>query len=32
MAAGLLLVIVGVWLFTRTFWGGLPRLVVKGLG
>jgi hypothetical protein len=29
MYAGLLLLIVGVWLFLRTWWGHLPHLIVK---
>lgn len=29
MAAGLVLLLLGVWLFTRTWWGGLPRAIAE---
>lgn len=31
MAAGLLMLLVAVWLFVRTFWGGLPRAIAAGV-
>lgn len=30
LAAGLLMLILGVWLFTRTWFGGLPHAIAKG--
>jgi ABC-type nickel/cobalt efflux system permease component RcnA len=29
LAAGLLLVLLGVWLFVRTFWGGLAHVIAR---
>ena len=31
LAVGLVLVLVGVWLFARTWFGGLPRTIAKGV-
>lgn len=31
MASGLLMLLVAVWIFVRTFWGGLPRRIAEGV-
>lgn len=31
VSAGILLVVLAVWLFARTWFGGLPRQIAKGI-
>jgi hypothetical protein len=31
MAAGLVLIILAVWLFARVFWGGLPHTIAQAV-
>jgi len=31
LATGLLFLILGTWLMVRTWWGGLPRAIARGV-